>query len=80
MGRKVERAMLYWAVRYARSANLDELYAVYVPTAKNKPCLDFWKDSGFRFNPDDDAFRWRTDAEYELPDCIRLQPANGSNG
>jgi len=72
MGRKVEETMLYTAVEYARSVGLDEIYAQYIPTPKNKPCLEFWKSSGFNHNQKDNVFTWKIKDGYLLPDCIEI--------
>ena len=72
MGRHVEKAMLAVAVEYCRSRGLQEIIATYVPTAKNKPCLDFWQSSGFRFDASNRTFVWTLDQPYPLPPGITL--------
>jgi FkbH-like protein len=72
MGRNIERAMLAAAVEYCRSRGLQELVAIYVPTAKNKPCLDFWLNSGFTFNSANQGFVWQLDKVYPFPSGITL--------
>jgi FkbH-like protein len=72
MGRSVEETMLYWVISYVRSAGLSKVCAHYRPTAKNKPCLDFWKKSGFEPNKANDRFFWLTDKEYQKPDYIQI--------
>jgi FkbH-like protein len=73
MGRKVEETMLYTAIKGAKSRNLVRVYAKYVPTPRNKPCLDFWKSSGFSYNGKDGCFTWEMCNEYALPDCIEIE-------
>ncbi len=73
MGRKVEESMLYTVVKYARSVGLNEVYAKYVPTPKNKPCLEFWKKSGFMHNKKDSFFKWKTNKAYPIPECIQIE-------
>jgi predicted enzyme involved in methoxymalonyl-ACP biosynthesis len=46
MGRKIEEAMLYVAINWARSVGVQEIYANYCQTPKNKPCYDFFQRSG----------------------------------
>ena len=41
MGRRIEEAMLFTAIRHAPAA--EGLYARYRPTPKNAPCLDFFR-------------------------------------
>ncbi|MBK9751001.1 MAG: HAD-IIIC family phosphatase [Chloroflexi bacterium] len=72
MGRKVEETMLAVAVDYARSLGLREVVAVYRPTAKNKPTLDFFKRSGFAYVEDTQTFTWATNDPYPVPKGIEL--------
>lgn len=72
IGRKIEGAMLHSVTRYAQSIQLNEIYAKYIPTSKNNPCLEFWKRSGFEHNPEDNVFIWNTKDDYVLPACIQI--------
>lgn len=72
MGRKIEETMLYTVIRYAQSIGLEEIYAEYIPTPKNKPCLEFWKSSGFAYDEGDNRFTWNLNNECMLPDCIQI--------
>ena len=72
MGRNIERAMLAVTVEYCRSRGLHDLTATYIPTAKNKPCLDFWLTSGFTFDSATQSFRWTLDKPYPFPRGIKL--------
>jgi FkbH-like protein len=48
MGRLVEEAMVAHVLKIARAAGQHRVIAVYVPTARNAPCLEFWSTrSGF---------------------------------
>jgi FkbH-like protein len=71
MGRRVEETMVHIAVTAAAQRGAAEVRAVYLPTAKNKPCLSFWQASGFR-NESDTTFTWPTERDYSLPDAIDL--------
>lgn len=71
MGRKVEETMLALAVRAAQQAGAREVVAVYRPTAKNRPCLEFWQRSGFTCQ-EPDTFRWDTTQEYPVPEQVKL--------
>ena len=73
MGRKVEETMLHVASKYSQSGGLSELYATYLPTPKNKPCLEFWKRSGFIYDESENRFRWSEDHEYPAPEQIMIQ-------
>jgi FkbH-like protein len=72
IGRKVEETMLFTVIQYARTLGLDELVAEYIPTLKNKPCLEFWKKSGFRFYENNSTFIWELKNEFPLPDYIEI--------
>ncbi len=71
IGRKVEESMLHTVIAYARSAGLETVRARYFPTARNKPCLDFWRRSGFRPDESLDVFAWSTRDAYPVPECIQ---------
>jgi FkbH-like protein len=71
MGRRVEETLVHLAVEWARQRNLELVDAHYLPTKKNKPCLDFWQRSGCE-PADEGHFVWRADAPYVLPACIAL--------
>ncbi len=72
MGRKIEETMLYTAIKYMQFIGLDEIYAKYIPTPKNKPCLEFLKKSGFMRNGND-FFKWRVSDDYPIPDSIQIE-------
>lgn len=73
MGRGVEEVMLSAAIASARSRDVPEIRAQYVPTAKNAPCLTFFKN-GSRFRCDGNhLFRWRTADGYPLPHHIQVK-------
>ena len=72
MGRKVEEVMLHTIIQYAQSAGLKKVVAKYIQTAKNKPCLNFFKLSGFD-QEKNNLFTWDTDKTYEIPEYIRIE-------
>jgi FkbH-like protein len=71
MGRRVEEAMVAWLVERARELGARELCATYVPTERNRPCLDFWRRSGFA-SADGARFTWDLGTEYPLPAAVQL--------
>jgi FkbH-like protein len=75
MGRKVEEAMVHLAVRRAQELGGHRLEATYLPTAKNKPCLDFWLRSGFAHA--EARFVWDLTQPFALPEAIELQVREG---
>jgi FkbH-like protein len=72
MGRKVEETLVHLAVASAAQLGAKRVVAEYLPTPKNKPCLSFWKQSGFA-NEGDKSFSWEMAQEYEVPDAIELE-------
>ena len=72
MGRKIEETMVCIVWSYARDLKLNEIYAEFIPTSKNKPCFDFWRNSNFVYNQEKNQFSWRIEQEYKLPSFIRL--------
>lgn len=71
MGRKIEEVMLYIVTEYARSIGLKEVCSTYIPSPKNKPCLDFFKNSGFE-HESGRRFAWRLDKKYKNPEYIEI--------
>ncbi len=71
MGRKVEETLLHLAVAGAFDAGAAKVEALYLKTAKNKPCLSVFRGSGFQ-NYDDELFRWDGPVGYALPEVIEL--------
>lgn len=72
MGRKIEETMLYTAIKYTQSIGLNEIYVRYIPTSKNKPCLEFWKKSGFMYDGNY-LFKWRVNDDYPIPDSVQIE-------
>jgi FkbH-like protein len=72
MGRKVEETMLHVAVSSAVGRGARRVVARYLPTAKNKPCLNFFRASGF-VTSDEREFVWDTANAYTLPEPITLE-------
>ncbi|WP_431204215.1 HAD-IIIC family phosphatase [Bradyrhizobium betae] len=72
MGRKVEQLMVHLAVLAASRASCDTVVAKFIPTAKNRPCLEFWQSSGFS-EDGDNVFAWKTATVYPKPPFITLE-------
>lgn len=72
IGRKIEETMLFTAIRYAKSLGLKDVKAEYIPTPKNRPCLEFWMKSGFRLNENGSSFTWDLKKDYGLPHQIEI--------
>ena len=71
-GRKIEDAMVYCIVRYARDLNLDRLIFQYIETPKNKPCLSFLQSSGLE-KIEKNKFFWNLENEFPCPKFVELQ-------
>ena len=72
MGRKVEETMVHVAVASAIAQGARRVVAHYLPTAKNKPCLTFFKASGLATG-DEVEFTWDASERYALPEPITLE-------
>jgi FkbH-like protein len=70
MGRKVEETMLHVLTGAAARMGAEILRAEYLPTTKNKPCLDFLDRSGFEKQTL--LFSWPLDKAYEKPKAVNL--------
>jgi FkbH-like protein len=75
MGRRVEETMAHLAVEWALERSLVGVEALYIPSAKNKPCHDFWKERSRFASADEKRFVWDISEPYALPECITLERA-----
>jgi FkbH-like protein len=71
MGRNLEDALISFAVEHGRAAGLNELWLEYIPTSKNKPCLDFLLTSRLT-QADESVFSWDLNQPYPIPPHIKL--------
>jgi len=72
MGRKIEEAMLATAIHHARELGVEGVYARYIPTPKNKPCLDFFKSLAPRFQQQGESFIGDGKMPFPVPKHIEL--------
>lgn len=70
LGRKIEEVMLFTAIHSAQP--VEALYARYIPTSKNKPCLEFFKSLAPRFRQEKDVFIRNNECPFPLPEHIEL--------
>lgn len=70
MGRKVEETMLHFIVSQAKLLGASLIKAKFIPTEKNRPCLEFWRRSGFA--EADSIFSFNTKEDYLLPEGVSL--------
>lgn len=72
-GRKLEELMTAVLMAHAAKLGAVTISARFVPTEKNKPCLDFLRDrSGFKSLPDN-IFQWDTRRPYPYPAMITVK-------
>ena len=71
MGRRVEETMLYLAEAYARDHGAAQLVAHFAPTARNRPCLEFFERSGME-RDSEHVFVRRLDGAAQPPACVTL--------
>lgn len=71
IGRKIEEAMLFVAIKCARSAGVREVYVNYCQTPKNKPCYAFFQRSGLTCRGEN-TFVWDAAQPYPLYRGLRL--------
>jgi predicted enzyme involved in methoxymalonyl-ACP biosynthesis len=64
--------MLSTAIHYAHALEVEEVYARYIPTSKNKPCFDFFKSIAPRFHQQGEFFIWNVEHPFPLPEHIEL--------
>jgi len=70
-GRNVEDAMLHVAVAHCRAQRASTLRVEVMPTARNKPCVDFFRRSGLR-PVADNVFEWDTSRPYRCPPWVTV--------
>jgi FkbH-like protein len=71
MGRKVEDLMVSLAVDAARTMKKSRIVATLDPTARNQPCADFWRNSGF-IELEHNKFVWDATKPYPRPDFMKV--------
>ena len=71
MGREVERTMLHWVVARSRERKISRITARYLPTPRNRPCLEFWRASDFR-EVQPHLFTWEIATDYPKPASVTL--------
>jgi len=72
LGRNVEDMLLHVAAARARAHGAAELVAEFRPTARNAPCLEFLRGSGFRADGER-SFVWDLAEPYPRPAWVTLK-------
>jgi FkbH-like protein len=78
MGRNIERVMLSIALNYCRSVGVDRLSAIYRPTARNKPCLEFLLDSRADYDASTQTFVWAVNQQLPVAEGIKVSFTPGA--
>jgi FkbH-like protein len=76
-GRTIEDAMLHVAVAQSRARGASTLRVAIKPTARNKPCIEFFERSGLR-RLDDHVYVWDTAQPYQRPPWVTLADEAGA--
>ena len=71
-GRGIEHVMANTAVSYARQRGAEIVEARLLPTKKNRPCEQFLQSSDFEKVNGEDAYHWRCNNKYLVPDYIQV--------
>jgi len=79
LGRQVEETMLAVAIQHVQAMGINDVYAHYVATAKNKPCLEFFKNATPRLQQRGDLFIWHGKQAFPLPEHIEIVSDIASN-
>jgi FkbH-like protein len=72
LGRKIEETMLAVAIYHAQESGGENVYARYIATPKNKPCLDFFKSLAPRFQQQGTCFIMDVKQPFPVPEHIEL--------
>ncbi len=72
IGREIEKAILFFIFKKAEELGLDKITAEIIPTPKNEPCRDVYKDCGFEAIEEN---KWQLvikNIKPELPDYFQI--------
>ncbi|UCD79425.1 MAG: HAD-IIIC family phosphatase [Desulfobacterales bacterium] len=72
LGRKIEETMLAIAIQHAQALGIENVFARYIPTAKNKPCLDFFTSLAPEFQQQGDCFVRCGKQPFPVPEHIEI--------
>jgi len=75
IGRRVEETLLAYILNEAKKENAKLLVGEFIPTKKNAPAKDFYKNNNFKLaNGTKELQKWEFDVakEYPYPDFIEV--------
>ena len=70
IGRGVEDIMLSQLIERARKENVKKIKGTFIPTAKNKPAENFYKEFGFK--EEGDFWIFDTEQKIKKPEHIKM--------
>ena len=84
IGRTVETAFLSFLADHARQLNATRLEGWFLPTKKNAPAREFYREHGFQpIQQDGDGVLWALDLQHSslaCPEWVQLHVRNGDKG
>ena len=71
MGREVEKSILGYIIKKAKESGIENIKAQFIPTQKNKPIENFFRDCGFKKDGND----WiiTLNETFQSPDFIKIE-------
>jgi FkbH-like protein len=72
LGRKIEETMLAIVIQHAHAMGAEDVYARYIPTPKNKPCLKFFESLTPSFRQQGECFFQDRNKPFPVPEHIGL--------
>ncbi len=72
MGRKIEETMIATTIHHTQAMGIQYVYARYIPTAKNRPCLNFLESLAPFFYRKGDCFIYDDTQPFAFPDHIEV--------
>ena len=73
MGRGIEETMLAWAIESCRYNGIPELRAKLLPTARNRPCLEYFEGKSGWKRHSDYEFIWNVTDPYPYPAHVDIK-------
>ena len=73
MGRKVEETMISHSIQFARSEGMEEIYADYVQTRRNVPCLHFLARTLSAAADHEHRFHWDLSRDFPPPPHVEIE-------
>jgi len=68
LGREIEKAILAFIIEQAKKEGVNTLIGEFIPTKKNAPAKNVYKDNGFRlFDKEGDKEIWKLDVRQVTP-------------